>query len=134
DALRAAMGAEIARESRPELGTESLAKQQGFRNPVTFVAATTGISPGEADRLIKVGEAIAPRPTLTGDTAPPRHPHVAAAVNAGRIGRDAAAAIIRMLDRVSIRADRDAADRVEATLAEQAEGLALDQLAKVIAR
>lgn len=134
DALRAAMGAEIARESRPELGTESLAKQQGFRNPVTFVAATTGISPGEADRLIKVGEAIAPRPTLTGDAAPPRHPHVAAAVNAGRIGRDAAAAIIRMLDRVAIRADRDAADRVEATLAEQATGLALDQLAKVISR
>ena len=134
DALRAAMGAEIARESRPELGTESLAKQQGFRNPVTFVAATTGISPGEADRLIKVGEAIAPRPTLTGDAAPPRHPHVADAVNAGRIGRDAAAAIIRMLDRVAVRADPDAADRVEATLAEQAARLALDQLAKVIAR
>jgi 5-methylcytosine-specific restriction protein A len=134
DALRASMSAEIARESRPELGAESLAKQQGFRNPVALISATTGVGPGEAKRLIAVGQAIAPRPTLTGDTAPPRHPHVADAVNAGRIGRDAAAAIISMLDRVAIRADREASDRVEALLAQQAEGLALDQLAKVIAR
>ena len=132
--LQAEFAAEIARESRPELGADSLAKQQGFRNPVALIAATTGTSTGDAVRLVKVGEATAPRRTLTGEAAPARHPHVAAALKGGRIGMPAASAIISMLDRVSIRADRSESDRVEQAIAQQAAGLSLDQLAKVIAR
>lgn len=132
--LQARVAAEIARESRRELGPDSLAKQQGFRNPVALIAATTGTSTFDAGRLVEVGEATAPRTTLTGEAAPPRHPHVADALKSGSIGMPAASAIIRMLDRVAIRADRLESDRVEQILATQAAGLSLDQLAKVIAR
>jgi hypothetical protein len=134
DAVHADIAAEIARESRPELGADSLAKQQGFRNPAALIAATTGSSTGDAVRLVKVGEATAPRTTLSGQAAPAKHPHIAEALRSGRIGMPAASAIISMLDRVSIRAGRSESERAEQLLASQAAGLSLDQLAKIIAR
>ncbi len=134
DAIHAGVAAEMARESRPELGADSLAKQQGFRNPAALIAATTGSSTGDAVRLVKVGEATAPRMTFTGQTAPARHPHVAEALKSGKIGMPAASAIISMLDRVGLRADRTESDRAEQVLAAQAAGLSLDQLAKIVAR
>ncbi len=134
DSVHAGVAAEIARESRPELGSDGLAKQQGFRNPAVLIAATTGTSTGDAVRLVKVGEATAPRTTLTGESAPARHPYVAEAHKAGRIGMLAASAIITMLDRAALRADRESLDRAEQILCEQAIGMSIDQLAKVIAR
>lgn len=133
-ALHAPIAAEIMRESRPEFGSEGLAKQQGFRNPAVLIAATTGTSTGDAQRLVKVGEATAPRTTLTGEAAPARHPHVAKAHHSGEIGVAAASAIITMLDRAALRADRESLDTAERILSEQAVGLSADQLAKVIAR
>ncbi len=134
DSAHADVATQIARESRPELGSDGLAKQQGFRNPAVLIAAATGTSTGDAIRLVKVGEATAPRTTLTGESAPARHPFVAAAHKAGRIGMLAASAIITMLDRAALRADRDSLDRAEQILCEQAVGMSIDQLAKVIAR
>ena len=133
-ALHAPVAAEIMRESRPEFGSEGLAKRQGFRNPAVLIAATTGTSTGDAQRLVRVGEATAPRTTLTGEAAPPRHPHVARAHRAGEIGVAAASAIITMLDRAALRADHEALDAAERILTEQAAGMTADQLAKVIAR
>lgn len=133
-AVHAPVAAEIMRESRPELGSDGLAKQQGFRNPTALIAATTGTSTGDAQRLVKVGEATAPRTTLTGEAAPARHPHIAAALQSGTIGLTAASAIITMLDRAALRADRQSLEAAELVLAEQAVGLSIDQLAKVIAR
>ncbi len=46
DADQTALAAEIARRSRPELGSEGLAKTQGFRNPTALIAATAGTSTG----------------------------------------------------------------------------------------
>jgi 5-methylcytosine-specific restriction protein A len=132
DALHVEVAAEIARESRPELGVDGLAKQQGYRNPATLIAATTGTTVGEAMRLVKVGEATTPRTTLTGAVGPARHPHVAEGLASGRMGTAAASAIIAMLDRVALRADRNALDLAEKALVEQASGLSLDQLAKII--
>lgn len=132
--LRSQIAAEVARESRPELGPDSLAKQNGFRNPATLIAATTGVSTGEAIRLVAVGEAIAPRTTLTGEPVPAKHPFVADAVTSGQLSMDAASAVIRMLDRVALRADRTSIERAEHALVEKAPGLTLEQLMKVIAR
>ena len=134
DALQADVAAELARESRKELGADSLAKQHGFRSPELLIAATTGMTPGEAARLVRVGQAIESGMSLCGEEIPARHPHVAAAVRAGRIGVPAASAIITMLDRVAIRADQAAVGQAEHTLVEQAVGLSLDLLVKVIAR
>jgi len=134
DAVRAQVAAEVARESRVELGADSLAKQQGFRNPTTLIAATTGTSVGDAARLVRVGEATVPRLTFSGEAAPPRHPHVARAIADGVMPAPAAATIIALLDRVALRAGRDEVDRAERALCAQADGLTLDQLAKVIRR
>ncbi len=46
DAIHVDVAAGIARESRAELGADSLAKQRGFRTAAKLIAATTGISTG----------------------------------------------------------------------------------------
>jgi len=134
DATRARVAAEIARQSRPELGPEGLAKTQGYRNPTALIAAVSGSTAGEAARLVKVGEATAPRMTLSGDTAPARHPHVADGLDRGVIGASAASAIITMLDKVALRAGGVAIDEAERMLVEKAPGLSADQLARLITR
>ena len=50
DAAFASVASEIARQSRVELGKDSIAKKQGFRSPVALIQATTGSSVGEAIR------------------------------------------------------------------------------------
>lgn len=134
DAAFLPVAAEIARQSRPELGRDSLAKRQGFGSAGKMISTTAGTSVGEAIRLVAVGEATAPRTLITGETAPAKHPHVAEAVNDGAIGTLAAAAIIGMLDKVALRAPDDALDAMEARLVESAPGLTLDQLHALINR
>ena len=134
DADQTALAAEIARRSRPELGSEGLAKTQGYRNPTALIAATGGTSTGDAARLVKVGEATAPRQLLSGEKAPARHPHVAAALAAATMTERAAGAIIALLDRVAFRAGPEAVDAAEKTLVEQAPGLTMDQLNRVLVR
>lgn len=134
DADQAQIAAEITRRSRPELGPDSLAKMHGFRNPTALIAATGGTSNGEAARLVKVGEATTPRQLLSGERAPARHPHVADALHTARLTTAAASAIITMLDRVALRAGREAIDAAERTLVDQALGLTTDQLSRVLAR
>jgi hypothetical protein len=133
DAAAVQVASEIARQSRPELGMDSLAKRQGHRNATTMIATTSG-PPRERLQLVEVGAATTPRLLLSGEAAPARHPHVAAAVAAGRLGRDAAAAIIRMLDGVEDRVGVAGLDGAELLLVEQAEGLDLLALQKVLLR
>src|SRR5829696_8332942 len=128
------LAAEIARRSSPDLGSESLAKMQGYRNPAALIAATHGTSNGDAARLVTVGEAIAPRRLLSGETAPARHPHVAAALAGATITERAAGAIIALLDRVALRSDPMTIDAAEKTLSEQAPGLSGEQLSRLLAR
>lgn len=134
EAASTQVAAEIARQSRPELGADSLAKANGFRTATALLASTLGTSNGEASRLVQVGDAIAPRLLLSGGEAPAKHPHVGEALRAGSIGALAASAIVAMLDRVALRANPADLDAAERTLARQAPGLTLDQLSKVIAR
>lgn len=134
EAASTQVAAEIARQSRPELGADSLAKANGFRSATALLASTLGTTNGEASRLVQVGDATAPRALLSGGEAPAKHPHVGAALAAGSIGALAASAIVSMLDRVALRATPADLEAAERTLAGQAPGLTLDQLAKVIAR
>lgn len=134
DAVHTRVAADVARASRPEIGNAGLAKQQGFRTPAAMIAASTGTTAGEAARLVTVGEATAPRMTLTGATAPPKHPAVAEALSVGRISVAAAAAIVALLDRCAFRAGPAAITEAERTLVTQAEGLSLDQLNKILQR
>ena len=126
DALLVRVGNEIARRSGPEFGDTGLAKKQGFHNAARLLAATTGGSRGEASRLIAVGAATAERQSFTGEYRPAAHPHVAAALGAGTISADAAAAVTLMLDRVGARADQALADVTEKALVDLAAVAPLD--------
>ncbi|TFV93970.1 DUF222 domain-containing protein, partial [Leifsonia flava] len=88
----------------------------------------------EAARLIAVGAATASRQAFSGQRMPPRHPHVAAAINTGLLSVDAAAMIITMLDRVAPRADAAQLIATERTLARRAPTLTLEQLHRLVAQ
>ncbi len=134
DAAYAPVAAEIARQSRPELGKDSLAKRQGFASPAVLISTTAGTSVGEAVRIVQVGAATAPRVSLTGEALPAKHPHIAEALAAGRIGMTAAAAIVGLLDRVALRAEKARLDEAERQLVTLAPGLRPDELTKLLAR
>jgi len=128
DAVLTRVAAEVARRSGPEFGEAGLAKSQGFHNPTRLIAASTGASRTDAQRLIAVGTATAERQMFSGEHAPSRHPHVATALAAAMIGLDAASAITSMLDRASARADASRVDVVEAALVELAAQVPLETL------
>lgn len=134
DAVHVSVAACISRESRPELGAESLAKQQGYRSPATLIAAATGVSTGDASRLVKVGEATAPRSDLLGARLPAKYPLVSEALESGALGAPAAAMIIGLLDRCRIATGVERVVEAERMLAEKAAGLALDHVRKLVVR
>lgn len=134
DAAFAPVAAEIARQSRIELGRDSLARRQGFRSPVALIQATTGSSVGEAAKLVQVGEATAPRLSITGERMPAKHPSVAAAVAAGTLGVTSASAIVAVLDRLSTRVEQARLAAAEAELVSLAPGLRSDELSRLLAR
>lgn len=132
EAVMASVAGEVARRSPSELGKDGLAKRQGFQNPARLVAAATGGSVSTAARMVQVGRATAERQSLTGETLPPAHPHVAAGLASGDVSVDAASVITSMLDRVGDRADPATADAVEEVLASRAKDLPFDLLLKVV--
>jgi 5-methylcytosine-specific restriction protein A len=132
EALLARVAGEIARRSPTEAGKDGLAKQQGFANPAKLIATATGGAVAGAAKLVFVGQATAPRQSLTGERMPAVHPHVAAALDGGTISVDAAAAITGMLDRVAQRAEPAQADAMEKILAERAAELPFDLLLRLI--
>ncbi|WP_454112887.1 DUF222 domain-containing protein [Microbacterium maritypicum] len=134
DAVHVSVAAGISHESRPELGAESLAKQQGFRNAAALIAAATGVCAGDASRLVKVGEATAPRTDLLGARLPAKYPLLRAALTVGALGAQAAAMIIAVLDRCRVAAGVERVAEGERLLTEAAVGLGLDDLRKLIVR
>lgn len=134
DAVHVEVAARIAYESRPELGAESLAKQQGFRSAAALIAATTGVSTGDAARLVKVGEATAPRADLLGARLPARYPRVREALRSGVLGAQAAAMIIAVLDRCRVAAGVERVAEAERLLTDAAVGLPLDHVRRLVVR
>lgn len=133
DGIHAEIAASIARESRPELGAASLAKEQGFRSPSTMIAATTGGSTGDAARLVKVGEATAPRANLLGESLPPRYPAVQQAIGVGALSAAAAASVVTLLDRARLKVGLERIAEAEQLLVDRAAGLSLDDVRKLVA-
>ncbi|MBN9154027.1 MAG: DUF222 domain-containing protein [Microbacterium sp.] len=134
DAAFAPVAAEISRQSRRELGTDSLAKRQGFVSPAVLISTAAATSVHEAVRIMQVGEATAPRMSLTGERLPSKHPQVGDAVGRGSIGMSAASAIITLLDRVAPRVDTRRLEEAERQLVALAPGLRPDELATLLAR
>ena len=134
DGVHVEVAASIARESRRELGPESLARQQGFRGAAQLITTTTGASAGDAVRLVKVGEATAPRSNLIGEVLPAKFPAVREALSAGRIGATTAGLLVSFLDRMILKVGREAVARAEELLVEKAPGLSLDEVRRMATR
>ena len=134
DAAYAPVAAEIARQSRPGLGKDSLARKQGFRTPANLISATTGASVSEAIKLVVVGEATAARVGLVGEVMPAKHPAVAEALGVGRISVWAGSEITRMLDGLPPRVDAAVVAAMERTLVDAAPGLTSTDLQRLLVR
>ncbi|MBV0895788.1 HNH endonuclease signature motif containing protein [Microbacterium sp. NC79] len=134
DGLRAEVAAGIEHESRPELGPDGLAKQQGFRNSATLIAATTGGTTGDASKLTKLGKATAPRSNLLGEKLPPKYPAVQDALQRGTIAAAAGSLIVGMLDRARLHASIEQIGEAETLLVEGAAGLSCDDVRKLVTR
>ncbi|BDZ37437.1 HNH endonuclease signature motif containing protein [Microbacterium suwonense] len=130
--LAVQVAVQIAHESRAELGADSLSKQAGFRSPVQLIAATTGLSAGDAAGLVKVGEATAPRTDLVGQRMPAKYPAVQAALSSGALGAPAASLIVTFLDRACVGQEAGKVAEVEGRLVNRAQGLSLDDVRRLV--
>jgi hypothetical protein len=134
EALQARVAHGISLRSTPEKGKDGLARKAGFKTPEKLIAATTGGHTADAKKLIQVGDATAGRMTFSGERAPARHPHVAAAVESGALSVACAGAITGLLDKLSCRVDRAILSDAEHTLVEQATGLSLSEVQVILRR
>ena len=133
-AMLAEVAACIAHESRTELGADSLAKQNGFRNAAQLIATTTGATAGDASRLVKVGEATAARIDLTGERTPATYPAAQQALASGALSPQAVAAVIGLLDRVRFALGATRTADAERSLIERATGLSHDDVRRLVTR
>jgi hypothetical protein len=98
DAARIAAAGELGDRSSPGLGHDGLAFRLGHGKAVLLLAALTRASNAEAARRLKLGAATRSRTTIDGTMLEPFHPLVTGALEAGEIGVEAAARIVRALD------------------------------------
>ncbi|WP_173923365.1 HNH endonuclease signature motif containing protein [Agromyces sp. Marseille-P2726] len=105
DAQRATIAGEVADRSRVELGSERLSTRMGCRSASELIERVTQVSGAEARRRVALGSATRPQAGLGADSYDARFPQIGAALAAGEIGADAAATIIRELDRTRRVAD-----------------------------
>lgn len=148
DRMMAVVAAEQAARSRAKANDVGLARRRGKGDERGMVSAQTGGSHAEAGRLIELGEALrdAERAGADGagnqDTAPakdqpepaPVFPEVAKAVNAGELGVEASAMILRMLRRVAKRCPEQSLAAAEKDLVHSARYMRIDRLAGLITR
>jgi hypothetical protein len=129
DGLRVAAAAEVDARSRRELVEAGLSRRHSCTSGAALVEYITRVSASEAGRRVRVGRALAPRVTLTGEVLPGEFALVGDAVASGRMGLDAAAAVIRHLGEASRTATAEQLLAAETHLVAQAETLTADLLA-----
>ncbi|GAA2443531.1 HNH endonuclease signature motif containing protein [Agromyces soli] len=104
EALQVRLAAELDDRCTGIAG-DDVAKAMGFSTPERLVAHATGGRQAEAAALVRLGRATATRPSFTGGLLAPKRPFLAAAVERGELGVEAAETIRRFLERVELRAD-----------------------------
>ncbi len=134
DGLAAALAGEIARRSPLGSRADSLAHLSGFASPAKLVAASSGGAVARASVLASVGRGTARRRSLTGESLPADHPHLAAALASGAVSVEAAHLIMTMLDRLPSTVEHARRDRAEEMLAEHATRFSLADLNVLVAR
>ncbi|MCI2957220.1 HNH endonuclease [Agromyces atrinae] len=131
--VHARVAAELAERSTT-VGEENIAKTQGFASVERLIAHSTGDGFSAASRLVSVGRATAPRASFTGEVLPARYPHIAAALDAGTISIDAAAAITSFLDSIRVKATPNDLDDAERFLIDRAPHVGVDGITRLTKR
>jgi len=134
DGLRIAAAGEVDARSGRERGDDSLSRHHQCTTAAQLVELVTRTSSAEAARRVRVGRAITASPNLIGAPLPAAFEHVAAALSAGRLAVDAAAAIIRHLTEASRSASPATLREAEAMLVEQAATLPAEFVAQLAQR
>jgi hypothetical protein len=119
-AIQVAGAAEIADRSRRELGIDGLSQRHGCVSPIPFLESLVRISGAEASRRIHLGQALRSSTSLTGEPLAARCAVLARAVEAGEVGPEAAAVIVRAFDDARRTAVPDDLDIAEIGLVEYA--------------
>lgn len=117
------MDADRVRAALPLVAEPRLVEQLGFTSATSAVAALASIKESSARSRTRVAEAVTPDSDLTGAILPPPLPSVAAALEAGSLGLDAAALIVSEVRSVATRVDRDVLECAEQAMVELATGL-----------
>ena len=107
DATIVRLIAEVTERSRPSLGRHGLAHRMMDASAVASLIRVGRIGRQEAARFVRVATATSPSLSITGEMISPRYPYLAAALDDGTVGVDAAAAIVINLDQASPRAHPD---------------------------
>ncbi|MEC5169832.1 HNH endonuclease signature motif containing protein [Glaciihabitans sp. GrIS 2.15] len=107
DATIVRLIAEVTERSRPSLGRLGLAHRMMDSSAASSLIRVGRIGRQEAARFVRVATATSPTLSITGETIAPRYPRLAAALDDGTVGMDAAAAIVTNLDQASPRAHPD---------------------------
>lgn len=131
EAVQARCAAEVASRSRGIDPETDLARRRGFPSPERLLCDAFGGRFTDAARLVAVGDATSKRSSFTGEQLPAKHPHLAAALHAGAIGVDAAELIRRFLERIAVRAERDAVEAAEQLLVERAPVVGVDGIPRL---
>ncbi|MGV8882880.1 MAG: DUF222 domain-containing protein [Rhodoglobus sp.] len=106
----------------PLVGDLHLVEQLGHASPGAAVAAIAGVRESAARARLRIASAVTPETALTGAILPPRSEAVAAALEGGDLGLDAAGLIISELTTVKDRVDRDVVEIAERIMVARATG------------
>jgi hypothetical protein len=121
DVARLRATTDIGARAETDLGTGSLAYENGCRNRVDFITQLAGISTREAKRRLKLGETAVERTPL-GLPVPARYPIIADGLTSGDLGIESAEIIATTLTALHGRVGQDDLDRVERALVASATG------------
>lgn len=130
ETLQARCAAGLAERSRG--GDADLARRHGHASAERLIAQATGGRYADAARLVAVGRATSRRHSFSGPSLPPRHPHVAAALDRGTLCVVAAEAIRRFLDGLTPSVERNAVEAAEQLLVDRAPVVGIDGLGRLI--
>ena len=136
EALGRLVDAARIRVLAPLVGEPVFVERLGYASPRAAVAAIAGIREASAGARLRIASAVTPETALTGAILPPRSQVVAAALEAGYLGMDAATLIVSELGSVQTRVDQDVIDLAEQVMVTRAtghdaEGTAIDDRVSV---
>ncbi|UFS59812.1 HNH endonuclease signature motif containing protein [Subtercola endophyticus] len=121
-----AVAGEVAERSRRQLGGERLCARKGCRNAVELVQRISRVSSATAAKLLRVGEAVRPVVSLTGQSLPARFSTLGSVLSTAGISVDAANAIVTGLSVSSLKADPATIAAAEVELVRAALGESLE--------